>query len=377
MNFKKTLFAILLTLGCANVMAQHQCAKTETVFNPHWYVRGQVGGQYTLGEVKFSDLLSPNAQIVGGYNFTDIWGLRLDVNAWQSKGGSKINDIKYKWKYNYVAPTLDATINLTNLLGGFKANRICDVTLFAGIGANIAFSNDEAFDANQAMMSYYPNAAASDQFLSYLWDGTKTRLVGKAGVDVDFRISKAVALGLEVSANTLGDHYNSKKAGNSDWYFNALVGVKVNLGKTSKEVPVEHKCCKPTEKIVEKIVEKPVEKIVYKEVEKKAEPLRRDVFFTINATKISAKEMKKVEEIAMYLNINPSAKVAITGYADKGTGNATINKSLSERRAAAVVKALKEKFGIDESRITFDSKGDTEQPFEENNKNRVSICIAQ
>ncbi len=379
MNFKKTLFAILLTLGCANAMAQHQCSKTETVFNPHWYVRGQVGGQYTLGEVGFSDLLSPNAQIAAGYNFTKIWGLRLDVNAWQSKGGSEIEDAKYKWKYNYVAPALNATMNLTNLIGGFNAKRICDVTLFAGVGANVGFGNDEAFDVNQAMMATYPNAVTSDQFLSYLWDGTKIRLMGKAGVDVDFRISKAVALGLEISANTLGDRYNSKKAGNTDWYFNALVGVKVNLGKSSKEVPVECKCCnKPTEKIVEKIVEKPVEKIVYKEVEKKAEPLRRDVFFTINAAKISAKEMKKVEEIAMYLNTNPNTKVAITGYADKATGNATINQGLSDKRAAAVVKALKEKFGISEDRISSSvGKGDTEQPFEENVKNRVSICIAQ
>ena len=135
------------------------------------------------------------------------------------------------------------------------------------------------------------------------------------------------------------------------------------------------------ELIVEKPVEKVVEKIVYRdrEVAAKAvaEPLRRDIFFTIRATQITSQEMKKVEEIAAYLKANPNARVSITGYADKGTGNATINKNLSVKRANVVAETLKNKFGIAASRITTDAKGDTEQPFSKDEQNRVSICIAK
>lgn len=377
MNFKKSLFTVLFALGCTGAMAQQ--TTTETVFNPHWYVRAQVGGQYTLGEVGFGDLLSPNAQVAVGYNFTKLWGARLNINAWQSKGGSELYNTKYTWKYNYVAPTVDATLNLTNLIGGFNAKRLVDVTLFAGVGANIAFNNDEAVSANQQILSNYQYVNPSDQWLNDLWTGSKAFLAGNVGVDVDFNISKRVALGIELSANTTSDHYNSKHAPNSDWYFNGLVGVKVNLGKSTKEVQKKGIDCPPAEtKIVEKIVEKPVEKIVYKEPEvKKVEPLRRDVFFTIRSTQITAEEMKKVDDIANYLKANPAAKVSICGYADKGTGNATINRGLSQKRAAIVVKTLKEKYGISADRITSDFKGDTEQPFEEEVKNRVSICIAQ
>jgi outer membrane protein OmpA-like peptidoglycan-associated protein len=49
---------------------------------------------------------------------------------------------------------------------------------------------------------------------------------------------------------------------------------------------------------------------------------------------------------------------------------------LAERRATAVVDALK-KLGIDDSRITSSSKGDTEQPFDISELNRVSICVAK
>ena len=375
MNFKKTLLTVLVAMGCSAAMAQQ--TTTETVFNPHWYVRGQIGGQYTLGEVKFGDLVSPNAQIAAGYNFTSLWGARIAVNAWQSKGGSKINGTKYDWKYNYVAPMVDATLNLTNLFGGFKANRLVDLTLFAGIGANIGFGNDEAWDANSAILTQQ-FLGYNGNYMQYLWDGSKARFTGRAGIDVDFNVCERVAIGLELSANTLSDKYNSKKAGNSDWYFNGLIGAKVNLGKTTKQKTVPAKV-QIVEKIVEKPVEKVVEKIVYRDriVEKKAEPLRREIFFTIRATQIVKEEMAKVEEIANYLKANPNAKVVITGHADKGTGNATINKNLSEKRAKIVADTLVKKYGIAESRISYDGKGDTEQPFAENDKNRVSICIAK
>ena len=107
------------------------------------------------------------------------------------------------------------------------------------------------------------------------------------------------------------------------------------------------------------------------------EPMRRDVFFVINSTKICDTEQLKVKEIADYLKKYPEAKVEITGYSDKGTGNASINKRLSAKRADIVKTTLVEKYGISSSRITTDSKGDTVQPFEKNNLNRVSICIAK
>lgn len=48
---------------------------------------------------------------------------------------------------------------------------------------------------------------------------------------MDFRICDAVAFNLEGNANTLSDHFNSKKAGNADWQFNILAGVSIRFGK--------------------------------------------------------------------------------------------------------------------------------------------------
>ena len=112
MNLKKTLFAALIAMGCMSASAQEP--KTEYVFNPHWYLQLQVGAQETLGEVSFKNLCSPNVQAAVGYQFDKLWGTRLALNAWQSKGGSHYLGQSYHWKWNYVAPTADITLDLTN-----------------------------------------------------------------------------------------------------------------------------------------------------------------------------------------------------------------------------------------------------------------------
>ena len=383
MKMKKTILSCLLALGFLTASAQDQQPKTEYVFEPHWYVQIQpLGVQYTLGERDFGDLLSYNVQAALGRQFTPVIGARLAVNAWQSKAGSKIDGWNFDWKWKYVAPSVDVTFNLSNLFCGFNPNRLFNFSVFGGLGANIGFSNDEAKDARTDIMNKFPslvNTAMWDQAdnLSYLWDGTKVRLFGQAGIAGDFRISDAVSVGLELSANTLSDKYNSKKAGNWDWYFNALAGVKINLGPTytTREIPVPEPEIRYVEKIVEKIVEKPAPAPAAAVAE--VEPLRRDIFFLINKTNIRPSEAQKVKDIADYLNEHPTAKVMITGYADAGTGNNKINDRLAAGRADAVVKSLKKDYGIAESRISYDRKGSRVQPFAENDMNRVSICVAE
>ena len=380
---KKAILSCLMLVAGLTASAQEQKGTTEYVFEPHWYVQVQpLGVQYTLGERSFGDLLSYNVQATVGRQFTPLWGARFAVNAWQSKGGSKYDgqgyawaNKEYGWKYKYVAPSIDGTLNLSNLIAGFNPNRVFNLSAFAGLGLNIGFSNDEAATANNqikadlGLTNYEP--------LAYLWDGTKVRLFGQFGLNGDFKVSDKVSIGLELSANTLNDKYNSKKAGNWDWYFNALAGVKIALGNTytTRFIPAPEPEIRYVEKIVEKIVEVPAQAPA-ETAATAAEPLRRDIFFQIGRTVIRKSEQQKVNDVVEYLKANPEAKVNVTGYADAGTGNDRINDRLAAGRADVVVKALK-KAGISASRISYDSKGARVQPFADNDSNRVSIVIAE
>lgn len=358
----------LLALG-GSAMAQStytDASGNEYEFKKHAFLNVQGGAQYTLGEAAFGDLLSPNVQIGLGYQFNPWLAGRVAVNAWQSKGGYSGVELSEghfgttTYKYKYVAPGIDVMLSLSNLLCGWNPNRVLNVSAFLGAAANIGFDNDEAVALSSAGYK-----------MSYIWDGTKVRPVGRGGVELAFRLSKAVALTVEGNANAMLDHYNSKYGSSADWYFNGLVGLKINLGGsfTKKEKPAPA----PVEEVVVPVEEpKPVV-----EEPKAVEPVtvRHDVFFRINSYKVEGAELRKVEEIAQYMGENADATIEITGYADAGTGNDRINDRISAQRAKAVVDMLTTKYGVSADRITYSSKGARVQPFAENDRNRVSICV--
>jgi len=372
----KTLFTVALASLSTAAMAQATYTDkdgNEYTFKKHAFLDLQGGAQYTLGEAKFGDLISPNVQLGIGYQFTPVFGMRLQANGWQSKGGwngykATKDGTPYTadYKFKYVAPGLDFMFNLSNLFCGWNPNRVFNVAAFVGGGANFAWGNDEVNEIAANIKDQH------NYLLEYLWDGTKVRPFGRAGIDLEFKVSKSVSIMLEGNANITSDKYNSKKAGNADWYFNALAGLRINLGKSHTKAEPVKEAPVPVQEYV-----KPEPKPQPKVEEKKVEEIRRDVFFVINSNKIRESEDAKIKEVVDYLNQYPEAKVVVTGYADAGTGNNTINDRISAKRAAAVVKALKEKYGIEESRITEDSKGARVQPFSENDKNRVSIMVAK
>jgi OOP family OmpA-OmpF porin len=165
-RISKFVLAILMMSVCAVLPTQAQNAgsqKYEYDFNPHWFIQLQGGGQYTLGEVEFGKLLSPNVQFAVGYEFNPVVKGRFSINAWQSKAGIEgkwadlgNNGTPLYWKWKYVAPSVDVMFDLTNFLGGYKPEeRKFSIGVFAGLGANIGFANDEAYDANNELKTRF------------------------------------------------------------------------------------------------------------------------------------------------------------------------------------------------------------------------------
>lgn len=369
MKFKKMLLAAMTAIMAISANAQEAQDKVEYNYNSHWFLQLQAGAQHTLGEAKFFDLVSPNAQIALGYQFNPVWAVRLGVNAWQSKGGWKEGSVEAvglphkTYSYNYFAPAVDVKFNIINAIAGWNPERVFTMNLIAGGGVNIASGlGDDAKDIHNA----------KPLVMSHYYDDTKVRPVGRFGLDFDFQVSKRVSLNLECMANILSDHYNGKHADNADWYFNALAGVKIALGDTYTKTVIPAPAPEPAPAPV--VVEKPAPKPV---VVEKIEPYRCDIFFKINKFIPSDSELAKLDGLSEYLNKYPNAKVDICGYADKGTGTAKYNAMIAEKRANKIASILEEKYNVPSSRISINSKGDTVQPFAENDQNRVTICIAE
>ena len=196
-KMKFLLVTLLMSVvSVANAQATYTAADGTTYeFKKHGFLTLQGGAQYTVGEAKFKDLISPNVQLGLGYQFSPVFGARIQANGWQSKGGwSNYRDIKLgnpytnDYKFKYVAPGVDFMFNLSNLFAGWNPNRVFNLTLFLGGGANIAFSNEEVNDIARTLS----NIDAYD--LQYLWDGTKLNPFGRGGLEATFRLSDAVRL---------------------------------------------------------------------------------------------------------------------------------------------------------------------------------------
>ena len=384
MQIKSVLVAALAALSLS---AAAQDAPKEK-FHPHWTLGLQGGAGYSYGEhKKFSDVITPAAGVHLGYQFTPVFNLRGHVSGWQGKNGWDVAHKPQYYKWNYMNAGLDGVFNLSNLFAGYNPNRLVSFSALLGAGYIQGFDNIEAVVAKQI----------NPDELRYKWhSNTLSLFTGRVGAIVDFRLCKRVSFNVEALATATGDEFNSKNGKNADWQTNLFGGFTFRLGKLADAAPlaVVPAPVMPAPAPVEKpkpapvVVEepkpapaptpapapKPAPKPAPAPV--KAKPITRNVFFLINSAKVRPSELVKVQEVVSFLNFNPDTKVAITGYADKGTGNKTINDRLSKQRVNAVFNELVKK-NIPANRIVKDAKGDTVQPFITNDENRVVVCVAE
>lgn len=327
-------------------------------FVPHWYVKAQGGAAYDVGEAKFSQLLSPAAQLVAGYQFDELWGLRGTLSGIWARNRYAYPEAKYKW--NFIQPTLEAELELLPLIFGRNPERPANVFLFAGAGVAYSFNNDDAVEADKRYGIDFQK----------LWTDHRWNPVIRFGLGADYRITDNLSIGAEVNANMLPDHFNSKlgRNDNRDWHFNALVSLKFTIGKSHgrTEDVYEEIYHYPTPEPIkqEEFVDVPIEKISF----------NVNIHFLINQSIIRSNQIPKLSRLLQYLREHPKAFIRLSGYADKDTGTPVINMRLSRERAQVVSQYLQDA-GIQEWRIRRFAKGDKVQPFDIPEDNRVCICF--
>ena len=391
MKLKSLTLILAVALGAQVAFAQQSKSDPSVEFNPHWYGQIQGGAAYTIGETAFKNLISPAGALSLGYQFNPTLGVRFNAAGFQGKG-AVVSPLEV-YKFNYLQGAFDLTLNLAQLFG-YKHDRVFNPFVFIGGGAAFGFNNG----ANKVTKTN------PKEYFALLWEKNMITPVARVGLGADFRLSDAVALTLEVNDNVLSDKFNSKKVGHPDFQFNALAGLKINFGKTTRPsakylaelaaaeaAAAAEKARLEAERQAKLAAEKAAAEKAAAEkaladklaaekaaAEKLAAEMRQvNTFFTINSYVISDEEAAKLIRYIDWLKANPDVNIAIAGHADKGTGTKRINQKLSEQRAAAVKAFLTER-GIAESRIvSVVANGDRIQPFEENDLNRVVISTIE
>lgn len=355
-HFTKLFAAAALLWGTsATTFAQETENGKDYKAYPYMFVGLQGGVQNTFTNYDFGKLVTPTASVSFGSYFTRVVGVRLHVNEWMNRGGFKM--IGEEYDYKYITTNADLLVNLTNLFSRRESN-VFNVILIGGIGLNYAWDND---DLSTLLATQAVSAPLA-------WKDDRLSHNARVGVQFDVNLSKHWAVNLEIAANNLSDRYNSKTNNKDDWQATAQLGLAYKFGFKKKPVVVPPA---PVEEWATRIDTVWYDDVTYKDVTVE-EKLESNIYYEIR--KSDPDPRTKVEEIANFVKNHTDCKISVVGYADKGTGNPRLNMMYSKQRAEKTVNMLKE-MGIDASIITSEAKGDTVQPFSENDRNRVVITV--
>ncbi|HBF96717.1 OmpA family protein [Petrimonas sulfuriphila] len=382
---KKFSLLLITALFAFGMSAQEvQNVSNGTVYlkdkaSDHWYIG--LGGGTNLyltkaendADASFGDRLGWMGQLeVGRWN-SPVWGTRLVIDGGHIK---HVANVPFGPEQNWLGGHLDIMWSMTNALGGYNADRVWNLAPYLGIGYMYGLDEDwKKPNPNGETLKF------QNQSLTY-----------NVGLINNFQISRSVALFLELGWRVMQESFDgSPTSGDYDYdsMLTGTAGIKFGLGKQdftpaelmdynlindlnsqinrlraeNEELRKRPESCPDCPEVAPAVTES-----VY---------VPNVVFFRIDSYKIDKGQQVSVYNTAEYLKANPNATVKIVAYADRQTGTPAYNLALSEKRAKAVADALTSEYGIDSSRISVDWKGDTEQPYAENDWNRVAIFFAE
>ena len=344
-------------------------------FGSNWFVGVNGGinlynGVRTNGENVFNHL-SPSLDVFVGKWHTPGFGWRVAYR------GLNIQTFKEFDHTTYMNYHFDAMFNLCNLIGGYKADRVWNVVPYVGVG----WAGRKAMD--------------HESWSHEAFTGT---LTANYGILQTFRVAKRLSINLELAGTALRNGF-SGKAGNQghDHLWSAAVGLTVDLGRVgwdnapdvealqgiyagmidglqgqlddalaaNKEKQNQIKALEAANKELESEVS----------ALKNVKPLSvsESIFFEFGSSKIASK--KEMLNIKAYAEAAKAAGVAVkvVGFADV-VGSSEYNVKLSQARAEAVAKVLRENGAEVESVVGY---GESEEYKERFLNRRAVITVAE
>ena len=335
---KKSIFAIACALFLGQSMVAQNAEVTyvedptqgviENRFRDNWFI-GVEGGISFLNNnhgsnVDFKDRIAPAAELTFGKWFSPKFGLRADLNWFQSKAAD--------YKMNYFGLAGDAMLNLTNWWCGYNPNRVYNASIYAGAGLSLRYFIE---DGN--------------------WDYVHTpTIIGRIGLLNTFRLSNHWQFLIDlrfvgsdkslINAASYGESYGGQ----------VLIGFNYNFGKSTWNAPVVPVCPEPEncdalrarlqaadariadlEAQLKACLERPVQTIV-----EAAEGPLATIYFPINSYTLNRSDRNVLGAIANIMKANPNQGYVLTGYADNYTGTDAYNTRLRHNRANSVQKQL-------------------------------------
>ncbi len=390
MKTKILLVSLLLSFSYftyaqdAKPVTESQTAGYKTNFKrnkagDNWFIHLGAGGQMFFGdhddEAEMASRITLMPTVSVGKWFSPYWGVRLKGQGGALHGFE--NDAAFMQHDKYYNVHLDAMWNLANYWGRYSSTKLFNFTPYVGLGFGHRFQNDQTLPASTPLPGDYRRYSNVVSINS--------------GFGFGFRLSNRVNLDFDLGAAFVPDYFDriSQKTEN-EAIVSLTGGLTFKLGRTDFEVvePMDYALINDLNNKInalrsenDQLSKRPVScpecpKVAPATVVNEINYVPNVVFFRLNSSKIDANQQISVYNTAQFMK-NTGEKIKVIGYADKKTGSSNYNLGLSEKRAKAVAKELNTKYGIPSENIVVEWKGSDEQPYPENNWNRVVIMSAQ
>lgn len=360
-------------------------------FNPGWNLTFQGGVNYTSSNLWKIDRwhhFTSDAQIAVGYKFSPWFGLR---GAWSGPVGSfPNNDGTEMGILHYAQLGLDAMFDIANMFR-YNPHRFLSPYVFLGGAGNYRFetTNDKAMfgpavraglgfairldDVARIVIELQDNAL-SNKFNTlddneifaggvlnwkrpFKWDDNFAALIG-----LQFDLSS----GREAKRPVLDPGYAAPITAAADAEAARLAAERAAAERAAAERAAAERAAAERAAAERAAQQRPVV----------STPVQESIYFDLNKSVLKDDQIAKIDHLVSILRQNPAATVTISGYADKATGTASRNMTLSQERANVVKKALTDA-GIAASRIVTEYYGDTQQVSGVPEQNRVAVCITR
>lgn len=344
-------FAAAIMLG-QNAVAQNNVKEITYVedatqgylvnnFSSNWFItlQGGVANSMTkdLARPGVGDRFAPAAGLYVGKYFSPIIGVRAGFDWFQAKGMNN-------FKLNNLGAAGDVMLNLTNWWCGYNPDRVFNASIYAGLGG---------YFNTMKVKNEWVNA--HHQFLT-----------ARAGLLLDFNLSRNFALGLDLRA-VGADKSVAELSDHKSVTGEILVSATYKFNKSTWNAPVvavvpEFEDCEPIkarlqaanariedlEAQLKACLNRPVEKVV----ETSKAPLAT-IYFTIGNSTLNSVDRKVLGAVAEQIKASGKS-YTLTGWADTYTGTDAINARLRVNRAKSVEKALINN-GVPASKLTTKS----------------------
>ena len=371
-------------------------------FRPAWYVGANGGYNIFLGEGNnfFNEdkphifTLKDNGSYLGrfvlGYDFTPAIGIRGMLGYVNTNWPNAFLTDKYNFSTEMLSA--DFMLNLSNLNNHFDPNRKLDFLAFAGLGmgyrdqnliqnlspitgiVRLGLESDFKLSQDWKLNLILEGNVATDNYNDLALSPLPFDLIGALTVGVTYRLPEPAPQIAKVAVSKQPVLETKPQPDNSPAIAAVPTPAPVVPAPTPVPAPDTAVVPAPQPVTVPTVVPQPQPepKAVASTIFRPAK-LWINIFYPISRVGIhTTRQNNAIAKVVEFLNAYPDSKIVISGYADRGTGTAAVNKNTSKKRAQNVTKLLTTKYAINASRIKTTWYGDRVQPYKQVSMNRLT-----